>query len=277
MSARNTAAIPAKATDRTDAAISDTAISPGAVAWPLAAGLRGLFARHPRASALAIFAGLLGFNTGAGLALKALAPDLPAMVPDFIVLCLNAVVIAALLAALGWWREAGFNRPVAWRNLGLLALPAALAIVLPFVRGFDSAELGTLAFLTLGYALTGFNEESWWRGLVLRILTPRGEVSAIVLSAVLFGALHLGNLAYRSNPALVLGQMVGAACFGFAYAALRLRTNTIWFLFPLHMLGDLFLHYTNLPAIPLEVARDVILLGFGLFLLRGLRAERQAQ
>jgi hypothetical protein len=238
--------------------------------------LRAVFARRLLASALTIFAALLAFNTSAGLALKALAPGLPALVPDLIVLVVNAVAIAALLTALGWWREAGFNRPVAWRNLGLLALPAFLAIVLPLMRGFDTAELGSLAFLAFGYALTGFNEEAWWRGLVLHILRPGGAVRAVTLSAVLFGALHLGNLAYRSNPALVAGQMVGAACFGFAYAALRLRTNTIWFLLPLHMLGDLFLHYTRFPVIPLDVARDVVLLGFGFVLLRGLRSEPPA-
>lgn len=237
---------------------------------PLASGLQRQFEQRPVVVALAIFAGLLTFNMGAGLTLKMLAPNLPKLVPDLIVLVLNVVAIVALLTVLGWWREVGYNRPAVWRNLTLLALPALLAIVAPLARGFNTAEVGSLALLTFGYALTGFNEESWWRGLVLRILQPGGAVRACVISAVLFGALHLGNLVYRSNPALVFGQVVGAACFGFAYAALRLRTNTIWFLLPLHMLGDLFLHYTNLPVIPLDVARDIVLLVFGIIVVRSL-------
>lgn len=237
------------------------------------AGRRALFARRPVAAVLALWAGLLAFNTGAGLALQALAPQLPARVPDLLVLGADTVAIVALLAGLGWWREAGFNRPAAWRNLHLLWLPAALVFVLPFTRGISTAEAGALPFLALGYALTGFTEEAWWRGLALRVLRPNGVVRAVVLTAVLFGSLHLGNLVFRGNPALVLGQVVGATCFGLAYAALRVRTNTIWFLLPLHMLTDLLLHVTALPAIPLEVGRDVILLGFGLYLLRGLRGE----
>jgi membrane protease YdiL (CAAX protease family) len=237
------------------------------------AGLRALFDRRPVAAVLAVWAGLLAFNSGAGLALKALAPQLPARVPDLLVLGADTVVIAALLAELGWWREAGFNRPAAWRNLHLLWLPAALVFVLPFVRGISVAEAGALPFLALGYALTGFTEEAWWRGLALRVLRPSGVVRAVVLSAILFGSLHLGNLVFRGSAALVLGQAVGATCFGLAYAALRVRTNTIWFLLPLHMFTDLLLHVTALPAIPLEVGRDVILLGFGLYLLRGVRGE----
>lgn len=36
----------------------------------------------------------------------------------------------------------------------------------------------------------------------------------------------------------------------------------------LHASSDLFLRFTRLPAIPLEVTRDVILLCYGLYLLR---------
>ena len=238
------------------------------------AALRDRLTRAPRAAALTIFAALLAFNTLGGLALRAAFPALGGQGAAFVALLADTAGIVLLLSALGWWGEAGFNRPAAWRRLGLLWLPAALVLVLPFVAGIAAPAPATLAFLAVGHALTGFTEEAIWRGLVFRLLRPRGALGAIWLSATLFGALHLGNLVFRSNPALVFAQIIGAICFGLAYAALRLRTNTIWFLIPLHALHDLGLHLTRLPAIPLNVAQDIVLLAFALVLMRGLRAAR---
>jgi hypothetical protein len=42
----------------------------------------------------------------------------------------------------------------------------------------------------------------------------------------------------------------------------------------LHMLTDLLAAVGGLPRIPILVAQDVILLGYGLFLLRGAGAKR---
>ncbi len=74
------------------------------------------------------------------------------------------------------------------------------------------------------------------------------------------------------NPFIVLAQIVGVICFGVAYAALRVRTNTIWFLMLLHGLHDLTLKLTAFLAIPLDVVQDVILLGYGLYQMRDRRA-----
>ncbi|WP_373290532.1 CPBP family glutamic-type intramembrane protease [Deinococcus aerophilus] len=54
-----------------------------------------------------------------------------------------------------------------------------------------------------------------------RTIESSGQARAVVASAVLFGALHLGNLLYR-DPAIVAAQVVGAFCFGLAFAALRM-------------------------------------------------------
>ncbi len=182
------------------------------------------------------------------------------------------MITFAFITALGWWRAIGFNHPAAWRNLGLLWLPAIIVFVLPFVLGFNADELGSLGLFVAAYLLVGLREEALWRGVVLRILRPLGPTRGVLLMAALFGLSHLSNLAVRSNPAIVLSQVVGAFCFGVGMGALRLRTNTVWFLVILHACSDLTLHYTNLPTIPLEVARDTILLLYGLYLLRGQHA-----
>ncbi|MCO5180664.1 MAG: CPBP family intramembrane metalloprotease [Anaerolineae bacterium] len=232
-----------------------------------AAPIKRLFARHPIPSAVALFALDLPLGALAGIAAKALLPQAD---PSFIAMCVLAVVIAGLLTLLRWWREAGFNDRGQWRELRLLWVPAVVAIVLPLLGGFTEAPTGLIVYLTIGYLITGFMEEAWVRGLMLRVLQPVGPVRAVLISALLFALLHMTNFLFR-NPAIVLAQMVGAFCFGLAFGALRLRTNTIWFLVALHMLHDLLLHLSGFPTIPLDVVQDVILLIYGIYLLRGLR------
>lgn len=234
---------------------------------PPATPVKRLFARHPIPSAVALFALDLALGVLAGVAAQALLPQAD---PAFVAMCVLAVAIAGLLTLLRWWREAGFNDRRQWRELRLLWVPAVVAIVLPLFGGFSGAGTGLIIYLTIGYLITGFMEEAWVRGLLLRVLQPVGPVRAVLISALLFALLHMTNFLFR-DPAIVLAQMVGAFCFGLAFGALRLRTNTIWFLVALHMLHDLLLHLSGFPTIPLDVVQDVILLIYGIYLLRGLR------
>lgn len=242
---------------------------------PAAAGLICWLRRRPLTGALAIFFADAALVTGVGAAAKALLPATPQL-PDFLAMCAGIAGLIVLLTALGWWKLVGFNRPAAWRSLHLLWLPAVAFIALPFLRGVGQIDTGNLAFLAIGYALTGFYEEALFRGLLLRVLGPLGVRRAILLSALLFGAAHLVNVLFR-NPFIVFAQAVGAATEGVGLAALRVRINTLWPLIVLHALEDLLLHFGALPAIPVNVAQSVILFAYGLWLLRGLGAARTAR
>lgn len=244
---------------------------PGFVDSQATTAVTARFERYPVPSAVALFALDLLLGTLAGIAAKALLPESD---PAFVAMCVLAVVIAGLLTLLRWWREAGFNGRSQWRDLRLLWLPALVAIVLPLFGGFKEVDAKLIIYLTVGYLITGFMEEAWVRGLILRVLQPVGPVRAVLISALLFALLHVTNFLFR-DPAIVLAQMVGAFCFGVAFGALRLRTNTIWFLIALHMLHDLFLHLSGFPTIPLNVVQDVILLFYGIYLLRGLHHRAQ--
>lgn len=196
--------------------------------------------------------------------------------PDFVAMCGGILFLVAGLTGLGWWRAVGFNRPEQWRNMALLALPAAIFVLLPFVRGARSLDAGTAAFYVLGYALTGFYEEGFFRGIAMRVLRPLGVTRAVFIGAALFGAAHLVNMLFR-NPFIVLAQAVGAFTDGVGLAALRLRTRTLWGVIVLHACHDLFLQYTRLPKVPLDVLQDTIIFFYGLYLLRGLRADERNQ
>ena len=197
-----------------------------------------------------------------------LRPLVPAgLQADFFTLIVLAVLTAIAVTLLGWWREAGFNAPGQWRGLGYLVVPFLAVIVLPLASGWQSVPFGTALYYLAGYGLTAFHEETLMRGVVVRILAPGGRARAVWLSALLFGLLHAPNLFVRSSPALVLAQMVGAGTSGVGLAALRLRTNTIWFVIAIHFFEDILLRYTRLPAIPINVAQSVILFAVGLYIL----------
>ena len=230
-------------------------------------GVFKLFDRYPVTSAVTLAIIDLAFAVLVGSAAKAWTPGID---PAFLALCVLTVAVAGVLTALGWWRVVGFNRPRAWRNLRLMWVPGVVAIVLPFLHGARSVPALTILYLAVGYGLTGFTEEAWSRGILLRILERRGIVPAILVSSILFALSHATNLLFR-NPFVVGAQMVGAFCDGLAMAALRVRTRTIWTVILFHAVHDLFLQLSGFPVIPLDVVQDIILLVYGLYLIHGIR------
>jgi membrane protease YdiL (CAAX protease family) len=155
-----------------------------------------------------------------------------------------------------------------WRHRELLVLPLALSC-LPLAAGLRADGDGAaLAVLVVGYLLTGFTEELVWRGTVLQLLGPVGDRRAVLVASLLFGSAHLANVLFRGSVSLVLAQAFGAFCFGVGYSAIRLRTQALVPLMVAHLLTDLLPHLSRLPAIPVFVAQDVVLLAVGLVLLR---------
>jgi len=224
----------------------------------------GIVHAHPVRTAVAIFAAYLILSTLLGLAAKAFFPQYQ---PEFIALIALSVLVAVTLTALRWWKAAGFNSPKEWRDVWSVVVPLVIVLVLPFLMGIKTGDWGTFGYLFIAYALTGFMEEGLMRGIVLRVLKPTGTTRSVIISALLFGLLHIANLLYR-NPAIVFAQMVGAFVHGIGLGAIRLRTNTIWFPVILHGLHDLALKYTNFPVIPLDVVQVTLLMLYGIYLLR---------
>lgn len=213
-----------------------------------------------------LLAGLwVAIATAGFLALRALLPGLSPTAAAVGATALLAGFAALAAAATGWraTSPAGRASGADWR---LFLLPALITL-LPLAGGIKPVAADTLGLLLVGYALTGFAEETMFRGVVLARLLPLGPLRAAAIASVLFGLVHLANIVIRGNPPVILAQAVGAACFGFGYAAVRLRTGLLWPLMALHLLTDLFLQLGALPLIPVAVVQDVILLGYGLLLI----------
>ena len=231
-----------------------------------ASRLAGLWAR-PRVKAQLLYAAWMATTAVSGLIVNHLLPDWSGLARSFVAMMPLVVLSTILVIRVTGWQDAGFTRPRQWRELRLYALPTVVVLA-PIAAGVTPVAPGMLAMLITGYALTGYMEEAMWRGVVLRVLRPTGTMQAVLIGSLLFGAAHLSNIMFRESAALVAAQALGSFCGGIGYAALRLRTNTIWPVMALHMAGDLIASIGALPKIPTLVTHDVIMLAFGLYLLR---------
>ena len=218
--------------------------------------------------ALLISAAWIALSIGADLVLRATLPGIDPRWASLWIVLLLAVLAAGGVSAMGWWHQVGYTAIGDWRNRGWLALAAALTL-LPLAAGIRPLDAPTYGLLVAGYALTGFAEETVFRGVLVKLLERRSPIGIASLTAILFGLVHLSNIVIRGEVAVIAAQAVGAAAFGFGYVALRLRTNALLPLVITHLLTDLFLQMGRLPLIPVAVGQDVILFGVGVYLLRG--------
>jgi membrane protease YdiL (CAAX protease family) len=204
---------------------------------------------------------------GLDLILRAALPGIDSRTASLWIAIAVAVLLAFAVSLAGWWREVGYTPVSQWRELHWLTVPALITLV-PLVAGIRPLDGNTYTVLIAGYALTGFVEETMFRGVLINLLRDRSPLVIASATALLFGVVHLSNIVIRGEVVIIVAQAVGAAAFGFGFAALRLRTNTLLPLVLLHAAHDLFLQMGTLPLIPVAVAQDVLLFAFGLWLLR---------
>ena len=223
--------------------------------------------RNDLTRALLLVAAWVAVTLGSWLILSAMLPGIDPMVASlWIILAVSLLLLAGVTAA-RWWQQVGYTPVREWRGAAWLLVPAAVTL-LPLVTGIKPLEAGTYGLLIAGYLLTGFAEETMFRGVLVKVLGHRSPMMIATTTAVLFGLVHLSNILIRGNAPVIAAQAVGAAAFGFGYAAIRQRTNTVVPLIATHMLTDLFLQMGKLPLIPVAVVQDVILFGVGFYLLR---------
>ena len=116
---------------------------------------------------------------------------------------------------------------------------------------------------------TGLFEEVLFRGLILKLLhkkmgqTKKGMSYVCILSSVIFGVAHFVNLIH-ADALPVVSQVIYATATGILFAALYLRTKTLWVPILLHGLVNLssqifnaFIDFDMLPQ-SYEVPTDVV-------------------
>jgi hypothetical protein len=151
----------------------------------------------------------------------------------------RVVVSVAFLSALGLWRASGLTARAARRGW-LVALPLAVPALLPLVFGAGLAHRPAWVFAVgaVSIATVAFGEEAVFRGVVLRLLLPRGVAAAVIGSSAVFALMHLVNLAGGGRPVEVGAQLLMTFGMGVGFAAVALVTGTIWPLVVVHLVLD---------------------------------------
>jgi hypothetical protein len=182
-----------------------------------------------------------------------------------------------LVARLGWWEKAGYTTGIRWAEVPLFVLPGAVALLSLSggIRVTAPATVLACAVLTL---VVGFAEETYFRGLILSALLPTGVLRAALISAVLFAAPHLLNaIGGTWDPAFTVVDSIAAFGLGLTFAALRLRTGSLWPLVGIHALfdftslvalGGVEVHAQSVELLVSSVIVGMIFAAYGLFLLR---------
>lgn len=145
------------------------------------------------------------------------------------------IVVRGALAALlalgftirGSWGVNGFGGGLQlrwWRELWPVWLVAVPTLVLYAGERSARAHLLMLVFCFV----VGFTEEAIFRGIVLRNLMPGGTRSAILWSAVWFGALHLMGFLVGFDARMVLLTAASAFAVGLVFAWVRIASASIW-------------------------------------------------
>ncbi len=187
-----------------------------------------------------------------------------------------AVVGIALLGFLGWWEKAGYTKSIRVLDLPLFFLPFIVAL-LSLTGGINVTAPTLIIAFALFALLIGFTEETFFRGLILTGLLPTGVYRAVLFSSILFAAPHLLNfLTGLWNPLFTLADTVAAFGIGITFAALRLRTGSIWPLIGLHALidfcalltlGSLEVTAQAPESLAISIMVGILLVGYGWFLL----------
>ncbi len=185
------------------------------------------------------------------------------------------VVMRAMSPTLG---QFGFRAPRGARY-AMWFIPLVVSVMIVGATGGVHVAGGAIAAYALLTVAVAFNEEIWFRGIVLAVLRAVGVKTAVIGSSVLFGVLHLANLASGQGGAASVLQVVFAIAFGFVAAELLVITRSLWPAIVWHAAWDFmsFLGGNSTSAVALAGVGAALLLIVGYAIALWPRVTRVAQ
>ncbi|MCP8970324.1 CPBP family intramembrane glutamic endopeptidase [Ectobacillus ponti] len=149
-----------------------------------------------------------------------------------------AGVLLFLVYGMGIDNESGFVKTASTREWIIWAPALMLPAFILWSQGIQAMggmHAGMLAIAALGIAM---NEEILFRGLFMRGFMRYGSFPAIFVPAVLFGFIHAGNLLAGGDAVFTILQVIWATAGGIAFAAIRLRTKSLYPCIVIHFIVD---------------------------------------
>ena len=170
-----------------------------------------------------------------------------------IISCIAAVVF--LIGFNRWFApefKGVFKAGISAGEMLIISLPFIFELVFTYAASvFDSGFYFNPTLLSLSMALgAGFFEETIFRGvtipLAMRYLKSKNRMYIIVgITALIFGILHIGNIFQGANPTMAVIQGISTIFGGFVYAAIYLRSGSIWAPIFMHALYDYMCFVTD--------------------------------
>ena len=115
------------------------------------------------------------------------------------------------------------------RRLFLWFVPLILRSCTNLTNGLAiSAPLGVALLIAANMAFGGYVEEIIFRGVLLRAMAKDNLRSAILVSAVTFGAGHIVNVFHTANIFGVLLQVGYAIVIGFLHTVIAYKGGSLW-------------------------------------------------
>lgn len=154
---------------------------------------------------------------------------------------LVSIIIILLLVKLDFIKSIGLNTLATRGKDWLIAWPSAIILLiglLPLIVGslaIDLSKANVITIFILMNLFIGLSEELLVRGVILSVLltkwgnTKKRIYYSVIVSSVIFGAAHLGNIIGNTGSLVAtLSQVVYATLIGIFFAACVLRSQSIW-------------------------------------------------
>lgn len=145
--------------------------------------------------------------------------------------CVLAVAAAATVWILrnGLGEKYGLCRFRGKGSVFLWFLPLLLMSCINLINGLAMpAKLSVTLLMTVNMAVAGYAEEVIFRGFLFRAMAKDNLKTAIIVSAVTFGAGHIVNLANTADKLGVLLQVAYAIVIGFLYTVIVYKGGSLW-------------------------------------------------
>lgn len=215
--------------------------------------IRAFGKRHPRSIALVafslltaiyvlpyVFLGAVDVTEGTGVL------TFDALTGGVIWQIVLTVLILCMVWAVGWDDITGLRGPRdkagmvsaywigAYPAIGAITFATAL-----FSADHVSSPIAVIAVVLTLNLFVGMSEEIMFRGIIFGAIREKHTLfTAVCVSSIAFGFLHLVNLGMGQAFSLTAFQVLNATVLGVLFCALRLQTNSIWPPIFLHMIWN---------------------------------------
>lgn len=151
-------------------------------------------------------------------------------------ICVLALVSTLWIVRNGHSGKFGLCKFKGSRQQFLWFVPLIIVSCVNLINGLgQNAPPAVSLLMMVNLAVAGYMEEIIFRGFLFRAMEKDHLISAIIVSAVTFGAGHIVNLANTADTLGVLLQVCYAMTIGFMYTLILHKGGSLWPCIASHM------------------------------------------